>query len=389
MRVRQGRPRPGRSWQLSHGLVVIPLALIVAVTVLDISTPTSIHLGPFLVAAPAITASFAGARLTGVIGALAVAAQILIGQLHGGLTTANHQAQVAALLILSVLVTIFRYVRDRHARQLVQVRSVAAAAQQVLLWPLPRRIGRLRIECAYISAEEEAEIGGDLYAAAPVPGGVRLVIGDVRGKGLAAIGEASVLVGAFRGSAYRHLPLAGMMAHLGNSVYWNLAHAPEEDPESFVTALMLDVPDSGPFLRMVNCGHPPPLLLRDDKVLPLEVADPAIPLGLNTPSPSEYEVETFPFESDDVLLLYTDGVMETRNRDGVFYPLTDRLASWNDRDPASLVRRLHDDLLRYADGNLGDDAAMIAITRPPDTEEPDAGQPAPGQPDSEQPAAGT
>ncbi|GGU70139.1 hypothetical protein GCM10010211_39730 [Streptomyces albospinus] len=372
MRVRKGLPRSGRSWLLSHGLVAIPLALIAVVTVLDISAPTSIHLGPFLVAAPAITASFAGPGLTGAIGALAVAAQILIGQFHGGLMTANHQAQIAALLVISVLVTLFRYARDRHERQLTQVRSVAAAAQQVLLWPLPRRIGRLRIESAYISAEAEAEIGGDLYGAVPVPGGARLVIGDVRGKGLAAIGEAAALVGAFRGSAYRHLSLAGMAAHLGNSVFWNLAHAPEEDPESFVTALVLDVPDTGPFLRMVNCGHPPPLMLRGDKVLPLEVAEPAIPLGLKTLSESDYEVETFTFEPDDVLLLYTDGVMETRNRDGVFYPLADRLASWNDRDPASLVRRLHDDLLQYADGNLGDDAAMIAITRPADAEQPDA-----------------
>ncbi|MFF2809797.1 PP2C family protein-serine/threonine phosphatase [Streptomyces sp. NPDC058000] len=370
MRVQRDLPRSGRPWRLSHGLLAIPLALIVAITVLDISTPTTIHLGPFLVAAPAITASFAGPGLTGAIGALAVAAQILIGQLHGGLTTANHQAQIAALLVISVLVTLFRYARDRHQRQLGQVRSVAVAAQQVLLWPLPHRIGRLRIESAYISAEAEAEIGGDLYGAVPVPGGTRMVIGDVRGKGLAAIGEAAVLVGAFRGSAYRHLPLTAMVAHLGNSVHWNLAHAPEEDLESFVTALVLDVHDDDPAIEMVNCGHPPPLLLGDGWIRSLEVAEPAVPLGLTAPAESDYKVESFTFAPGEVLLLYTDGVIETRDRSGAFYPLTDRLAQWNEPDPAALVRRLHDDLLRYADGNLSDDVAMIAITRPP---EPDSG----------------
>ncbi|MYT27687.1 MULTISPECIES: PP2C family protein-serine/threonine phosphatase [unclassified Streptomyces] len=374
MRVRRGPSRSGRPWRLSRGLIAVPLALIAAVTALDINSPTTIHLGPFLVAAPALTASFAGARLTAAVGALAVAAQVLIGHLHGGLTTPNHEAQIAALFVLSVLVTVFRYARDRHQRQLSQVRSVAVAAQQVLLWPLPRRIGRLRIESAYISAEAEAEIGGDLYGAVPLPGGVRLVIGDVRGKGLAAIGEAAALVGAFRGSAYQHLPLPAAVAHLGNSVYWNQAHAPEEDPESFITALVMDVHDTGPNIELVNCGHPPPLLLREGRVRSLEVAEPAVPLGLTAPAEGDYKVETFAFAPGEVLLLYTDGVIETRDRSGTFYPLTDRLTHWNEPDPAALVRRLHDDLLRFADGNLGDDVAMIAITRPP---EPGPDAPAP------------
>ncbi|MER6053225.1 PP2C family protein-serine/threonine phosphatase [Streptomyces sp. NPDC001793] len=374
MRVRRGSSRSGRPWRLSRGLIALPLVLIAAVTALDLNSPTTIHLGPFLVAAPALTAAFAGARSTAAVGALAVAAQILIGHLHGGLTTANHEAQIAALFVLSVLVTVFRYARDRHQRQLSRVRSVAVAAQQVLLWPLPRRIGRLRIESAYISAEAEAEIGGDLYGAVPLPGGARLVIGDVRGKGLAAIGEAAALVGAFRGSAYQNLPLPAAVAHLGNSVFWNQAHAPEEDPEAFITALVMDVHDDGPAIEMINCGHPPPLLLRAGRVRSLEVAEPAVPLGLTAPAEGDYKVETFAFAPGEVLLLYTDGVIETRDRSGTFYPLTDRLTHWNEPDPAALVRRLHDDLLRFADGNLGDDVAMIAITRPPESG-PDAPRP--------------
>ncbi|KUL37886.1 protein phosphatase [Streptomyces sp. NRRL F-4489] len=361
MRVQHGVPAGRR---LRHGLLALPLALIAGVTVLDLGAPTSVHLGPFLVAAPALTASFAGARTTGAVGALAVAAQVLIGALHGGLTTANHEAQIAALVVLSVLVTLFRYARDRHQRQLGRVRQVAAAAQQVLLWPLPRRMGRLRIESVYLAAEAEAEIGGDLYAAVPVPGGARLVIGDVRGKGLAAIGEAAALIGAFRGSAYRNLPLPAVVAHLGSSVHWTMANAPEEDLESFITALVLDIPDDGPCVELVNCGHPPPLLLRRGEVRALEVAEPSVPLGLGAPDESDYTAERFAFGPDDVLLLYTDGVIEARDRSGAFYPLAERLAGWNEPDPAALVRRLRDDLLRYAGGDLGDDAAVIALSRP-------------------------
>src|SRR3954447_2661158 len=118
MRFQHGRTSPlGKYWRPSQGLLLVPLAIIVAITVVDINSPTSIHLGPFLVAAPAITASFAGPGLTGAVGALAVAAQAVVATLHGGLMTPNHQAQIAALLLISVLVTVFRYVQDRHQRR--------------------------------------------------------------------------------------------------------------------------------------------------------------------------------------------------------------------------------------------------------------------------------
>ncbi|MGW0553653.1 PP2C family protein-serine/threonine phosphatase [Streptomyces sp. NPDC002926] len=368
MRVRHVLSPLGRSWQPSSGLIAIPLAIIAAVTVIDINIPTTVHLGPFLVAAPAITASFAGPSVTGAIGALAVGAQALIGQLHGGLMTANHLAQIAALFVISVLVMTFCYVRDRRERKLEEVRAVAAMAQRVLVRPLPSRIGRLRIASMYIAAEAEAQIGGDLYAAVPTPGATRLVIGDVRGRGLPAIDEAASILGAFRGSAYRKLSLPGIAAHLGNAAYWTKTHLADGNPdaeESFATALVLDINDDGPFISVVNCGHPPPLLLRDGKVRSLEADEPALPLGLTAPSASDYKVETFTFEPGELLLLYTDGVIETRDHSGTFYPLVDRVASCNATDPDSLVRHLHHDLLRYAGGNLGDDAAMIAITKSP------------------------
>jgi hypothetical protein len=52
-------------------LLLVPLGWITTVCVIDVSSPSSIHLGPLLVAAPAITAAFAGPRLTALIGVLA------------------------------------------------------------------------------------------------------------------------------------------------------------------------------------------------------------------------------------------------------------------------------------------------------------------------------
>ncbi|MGW4047334.1 hypothetical protein [Streptomyces sp. NPDC004721] len=174
-------------WQSSHLLLLIPVALIVLITVSDIMTPADIVLGPLLVIAPALAAWFAGPWMTSGIGALAVMAQGFVGWRDGLLLSRNVLVEMVALAVLLTLVVCFCVVRDRHRRQLARVRTVAEAAQHVLLWPLPTRLGPLQLACLYLAAEEEAEIGGDLYAAARTDSAARVLIGDVRGKGLPAI----------------------------------------------------------------------------------------------------------------------------------------------------------------------------------------------------------
>lgn len=80
-------------------------------------------------------------------------------------------------------------------------------------------------------------------------------------------------------------------------------------------------------LHMINCGHPPPLLLRGGQVGLLEVRHPAPPLGLTEFVESQLFPETFAFEPGDIALLYTDGVVEARDRNGTFYPLVERVAA--------------------------------------------------------------
>lgn len=361
--------------------MLLPLGLILVITVVDILSPPSIHLGPLLVVAPALTASFAGARLTALVSAIAVAALFLIGILHGGLTTSNHESQIAALIVVSALVVGFRALRDRHARELVQVRSVSETAQQVLLRPLPTRIGPLRIASVYLAADAEAQIGGDLYAASRTVNGTRLIVGDVRGKGLTSLGEAALLLGAFRAAAHLQASLPELAAYLDGSVSWDLAAAacdpPDDDEapepvvhdaaESFITAVILDIPDDGTQIQIINCGHPPPLLLHHGRVVTLEVRRPAPPLGLGGLLEPQYQADSFRFSPSDRLLLYTDGVIEARNAARTFYPLTERIRDWTTERPAALLQHLRRDLLEHAGGRLGDDAAMVAVERVPDT----------------------
>ncbi|MEU8911893.1 PP2C family protein-serine/threonine phosphatase [Streptomyces nigrescens] len=398
--------------------MLIPIGIIVAVCAIDVLAPPDIHLGPLLVAAPALTAAFAGPRLTAAIGALAVAAQVFIGIARHVLFTENLEAQITALVVVSALVVLFTVVRERNERRLRQSRSVAAVAQQVLLRPLPVRTGPLEIASLYLPAEEEAEMGGDLFAAARTTSSTRLIIGDVRGKGLPAYSHAALILGAFRAAAHREATLPRLAIHLDGAVRWDsrqwknapgpeagtagtagatgadtaaeagtdavadpasevgsvpvpAASLPGPDPvidtdETFATVILLDLPDRWPVVHTITCGHPPPLLLRDGRVRVLSAEWPALPVGLGgLPGAPDYEVEGFPFEPGDLLLLYTDGVSEARDDKGTFYPLVERAAAWSDCSPRQVLRQLRTDLLAHTNGRLGDDAAAVAVRRLP------------------------
>ncbi|MFH8680582.1 PP2C family protein-serine/threonine phosphatase [Streptomyces lydicus] len=413
--------------------MLIPIGLIAAVCVIDTLAPPDIHLGPLLVAAPAITAAFAGPLLTAASGALAVAALLFIGTARGVLATENLQAQIAALVLVSGLVVLFSLVRDRNERRLVQSRSVAAVAQKVLLRPLPARSGPLEIASLYLAAEEEAEMGGDLFAAARTTDGTRLIIGDVRGKGLPAYSHAALLLGAFRAAAHRQATLPRLARHLDGAVRWDstqwhtasdacdgtdlstvgyagdgaelrpsgpgIVHeepdaavspipavlrapgsaADDPDPsedagENFATVSLLDIADREPVLSSISCGHPPALLLRAGRAHLLQSRRTALPIGLGgLPGAPDYEVETFPFEPGDLLLLYTDGVTEARDDKGTFYPLAQRAGAWSDCGPEQLLRQLRADLLAHTRGRLGDDAAAVAVRRVPVPPPPSGG----------------
>ncbi|MEU6004838.1 PP2C family protein-serine/threonine phosphatase [Streptomyces sp. NPDC047453] len=335
------------------------------ITAADIATGPTIVLSPLLVVAPTLTAWFAGPWTTGGIGVLAMAGEAVSGWRTGTLSTRNVVVEVIAIAAITSLIVVLCAVRDRHARQMARVRSVAEAAQQVVMWPLPSRLGPLRLACVYLAAEEEAEIGGDLYAAARTGSAVRVMIGDVRGKGLPALGEAALLLGAFREAAHQHASLPDLAASLERSMTRHLADfEPEgEAGERFVTALLVEIADAEPLVRMTSCGHPPPLLLSPDNTVHVPRLHPGPPLGVGVTDPDNHVVDVLPFGPGDTLLLYTDGVIEARDHNDVFYPFAERAAQWTDHPPEALLDHIERDLLAHTGGRLGDDVALLAIRR--------------------------
>ncbi|MCZ1019129.1 PP2C family protein-serine/threonine phosphatase [Streptomyces noursei] len=388
--------------------MLIPIGLIVAVCSADALSPPDVHLRPLLVAAPALGAAVAGPVPTALIGGLTLAADLIVAALQGVLFTENLYAQIGALIVVSALVFVFTVVRERNERRLSRSRSVAAVAQKVLLRPLPPHSGDLEIASLYLPAEEEAEMGGDLFAAARTTASTRLIIGDVRGKGLPAYSHAALILGAFRAAAHRQATLPRLARHLDGAIRWDTTQwhtttdhtNPTTNPtthtdtdtragtgpgagpgagagagaeETFATVCLLDIPDHRHELSTISCGHPPPLLLRNGHAHPLTPHHTALPIGLGAlAGPPNYPTETFPFHPGDLLLLYTDGVTEARNTHGTFYPLTERAPAWTHHTPHHLLQQLRQDLLTHTNGRLTDDAAAVAIRRlPPHPHTPD------------------
>ncbi|MEU8589002.1 PP2C family protein-serine/threonine phosphatase [Streptomyces sp. NPDC048664] len=342
-------------------VLLSPVIVTVLIACLAFSTPRQIAFSRLLPAAPALAAAMWPVLPTIALGAFCLLVMVALSFFYADLGTPYTGAAIVAVTLAAAWASHLRLQREEA---LFQVRLVADAAQQVLLRPLPRRVQDVEIESLYVAAQEQARIGGDFYEAADTPYGVRLLIGDVRGKGLSAVGAASAVINCFRENAYDQPDLMGIIHRLDTSLArHSAAFLTQYQPEHFATALIAEIPYGGGYVRILNCGHPPPLLVHHEEVRVLEPTNPSPPLNLAALIGDHYYVDTFAFSSGDRLLLYTDGVSEARDRHGDFFPLARWVHEQGAVSTVDLLDRLHRELLHYSSGRLADDTAVLAVQR--------------------------
>ncbi|WP_189958282.1 PP2C family protein-serine/threonine phosphatase [Streptomyces alanosinicus] len=338
---------------LAPGICVLPVLVVGVVVLVDLVGGAWL---PLLAAGPALAAATNGPRGVLGIGLLAAALGATLGHEHG-VPAGELAAVLSAVLAVTAASALASALRGRRERVLAAVRSVAEAAQHALLQPVPETVGPFQVAVRYSAAAAEARIGGDLYALVPTPHGVRLIVGDVRGKGLPAVETAALVLGVFREAAYDEPDLLAVVGRIERSLSRNLG------PDDFVTAVVAGCPRSG-HLEIVNCGHAPPLLISaSGDVGPVEPTQPAPPLGLRALSGQTPRLQHLSFSVGDQLLLYTDGVTEARDHAREFYPLTEGVARHTCDDPARTLTALHDELLAHVGGRLHDDAALLLLRK--------------------------
>ncbi|MFI5758227.1 PP2C family protein-serine/threonine phosphatase [Streptomyces sp. NPDC051569] len=354
---------------------LIPVGVVALAVLMDLVTPTEVTFAPLLLVAPVVAAPLLPPALIALVGLTAMTFHAFLTYLDGtfgwqsGLAS---QLSIAAVTALAIGINRAFQLRDTKT---LRAREVAAVAQGAVLPTPPSSLGSLRIAARYVPAEDEALIGGDLYVVQDTPHGTRLMVGDVRGKGLGAVAAVSVDIGAFRYAADE----APDLHHLVHSLELALLREGErranvDEQEGFTTALIVEFPPDQDIVRVVNRGHPPPLLLgARGTVTPLEPSEEAPPLGMTTLGTWASPVDTFPFPPGSTLLCYTDGITEARDATGSFYDPVDRLprlvqhralGKARPLTPEQILDALIHDVARHSGGIPQDDQALLALHRP-------------------------
>ncbi|MDX3059684.1 PP2C family protein-serine/threonine phosphatase [Streptomyces sp. NE06-03E] len=343
----------------------LPALMICAGVAFDLLTPAVVTAVPLFAAAPLIAAPFFSLASTVRVGVASILVVLGIRISDGALGRVVPVTDLLTLVTVTALSLVINRVVRRRNEQLASARVIAETAMRAVL-PTPEdRIGGLLVAARYEAAQADEFVGGDLYAVADTPFGVRLVLGDVRGKGLDAVAAVAVVIGAFREAAEQELSLEGVVQRLERALAREGSRRGGFDSmEGFVTAVLAEIPSGSDTLRVVNRGHPEPLVLHQDGALDvLSPTVPALPLGMGLGAwPDRSDEWTLPAGS--MFLAFTDGLSEARDAKGAFYDPAARLRGRIFPGPDELLSALTDDVRLHTGGRSTDDLALLAVGRP-------------------------
>jgi hypothetical protein len=316
---------------------------ILAVALHDVITLVSLFVLPATISALTL-----GPLGTALVAAYASGWALVVSLTVHAFSGPGHGSGFATVVAVAVISTVAAHRWQRREATLHRISLVAEAAQATIVRPIPSRLGSLTFATIYRSAAEEAQVGGDAYAAVAYPSGVRLLVADVRGKGLEAVGLAADVLASFREFAPGSVLLVDVARHLENAI------APVLGPEDFVTALLVDF--TADQLGLVSCGHPWPLLRRGGVVTEITIHRPSPPLGLGI----RPRLQNHPFTPGDQLFVFTDGLVEARNRHGTYFDPVGVIRDLPaEGSPRATLDQLIAKLDEHAGSRLADDLAIV------------------------------
>jgi serine phosphatase RsbU (regulator of sigma subunit)/PAS domain-containing protein len=235
---------------------------------------------------------------------------------------------------------------------------VAMSLQEELLPPVIPSIPGLEIGARYAAAGEGNEVGGDFYDVFASERGWRLVIGDVVGKGPAAAAVTGLARHTLRAAAPYEPSPSALLGVLNRAL---LAERTGERLAS-VACVGVERAGDGAGLDIVVsvAGHPLPLLVSASGEV-REVGRFGQLLGVDEPHHATDVRDRL--EPGDMLVLYTDGVVEARGPGGLFGEdrLQALLGELAGQAPTRVAQRIESAVLAASGGRPRDDLAVVAL----------------------------
>jgi serine phosphatase RsbU (regulator of sigma subunit) len=206
--------------------------------------------------------------------------------------------------------------------------------------------------------EPSYNVGGDAFDYALSERTVSLAIFDAMGHGISAALMAAATLAGYRSARRDARGVYDQSRSIDDVISATFPGS------AFVTGILAELDLGSGRLRYVNAGHPPPLLLREGKVVKELSGGHRVPFGLEAGGLAVAEEK---LEPGDWLALYSDGVVEARNPSGEWFGeellvhfLTREMAA--SQPPAETVRRLTQAVLKHQEGLLQDDATILLAT---------------------------
>jgi PAS domain S-box-containing protein len=258
----------------------------------------------------------------------------------------------------------YRLLSEQNERLYRQQLDIAESLQLALL-NIPSEIGPVRIGHLYRSATEAAQVGGDFYDAFEVRGGkVAILIGDVAGHGIEAARTATLVKDVVHAFVHESLRPHQVLRRTN-------ALLVEKSLSGFVTAFLAVLDPAMGVLRFASAGHPETLLRRASGEIQV-LGSGSSPLGVYPDA--TWKTGEVRLELGDLLLFYTDGVIEARRNGELFGQK--RLEKLLNRKRVTVERLPHlvlDQVLAFSEGTLSDDVAVLALSLTQEAARPDGG----------------
>lgn len=244
----------------------------------------------------------------------------------------------------------------RHAQQYGRDHEVAEVLQEALL-SLPRSVDGVEFGSVYRSATDRTRVGGDFIDVFPLRGDkVGFTLGDVSGKGLESAVVTAAVKNTIRAHALDGLTPAAVLSRV-NDVLLHYT-----GPEMYVTAVFGILDTRTGRLVYANGGHPFPRAISVRGTC--EVLDYAGAI-VGAFSESRYIDRYDVLPLGNTLVMFSDGLVEARQGREMFGPerVRQALLEHCTEDPQDIAQALFDSALRFAQGHLADDVAVLAMRR--------------------------